>query len=117
MEGQAARHAAGRRDHIHVDIAVDIRAIRDQAAVGREHGVGLVAQVGRQAPRAAAIKVGQPQIARIDEGDVTAGDGRLAQHAGVLRIGQGQGRVAQQQCAGGRDGRQDACLFQSMSRL
>ena len=117
VEGQAARHAARRRDHVHVDIAIDIRAIRDQAAIGRKHGIGLLAQVRRQAPRAAAVQVRQPQIARIDEGDVPAGDGRFAQHAGVLGIGQGQGGMAQQQCAGGRDGGQDACLFQSMSHL
>ena len=79
MPGQAPRLTAAGGDHVDIGVAVVTGGERDPLPVGREarreFGRGMTGQTARLA----AVPVGDPQVAAVDEGQVARRDGGLAQ--------------------------------------
>ena len=83
---QLFRHAAGRRNHVHLLVAVVLAGERDPRAVGRKLREQLEPVVRGQARRGTAVRRREPQIARIAEDDFVAVDVGEAQEL-RLRVG------------------------------
>ncbi len=86
MKRQPARLSAGRRHHVHVDVAVVLRGERDPFSVRRKLRKNLIAWRRGQPPRCAARPRREPQIARVSEDDAILGDVGIAQQMRLLHV-------------------------------
>ena len=86
VPGQALRAAAGDRHDVDVDVAVVIATESNGCTVGREVRLRFLTLGRRHAVGAAAVAVGDPDVAVIDERDVAPVDVRLLEQQRVLRI-------------------------------
>ena len=66
------------RDDVDICVAVVLGAEGDYLAIGRKRRAGFDAFVGSQSPDFRAVDVRHPEIAGINESDVSPADGRLA---------------------------------------
>ena len=85
VERELPRRAAVDADDEDLPRAAVVAGEGDPLAVGRELREVLHPVVGREPPRVAAVRGGEPEVAGIDEGDRVAVDVRLAQKPRLLR--------------------------------
>ena len=92
MEGELARLAAGRGDHVDVVVAVAIGGEGDPLAVGREAREDVAGLVVGEALDVGAVLIGDPDIAEVAEGDLALGVSGVAEqlHLRLRESGQQQ---------------------------
>ena len=95
MPGESLGHAAGSGDDEDVDIAVVLAGEGDAGAVGREGGIGFGAGAAGEADGVAAFARDAPQVARVDEDDVSFAEGWLLQQQRFVRGGGDGGNGAE----------------------